>query len=345
MEDKIQKIPKNLLNKEYIKKLFNSKIKDINIDAKNISEIIVYPIKERYNKRNFHLVIMYNLILNTKNKLQKKCKVVCSAHSSKSRKKMFEAMELIYKKGFDKGQITLPKPLWYITDLKSIFYIGIEGHNILENIKKGKDVFINLKRSAEFLAKLHQIKIPKKINLEKYFFDWKFLDPANILNLPKNKKNPLVKQIYKQYKMIKEKFKEVNKIKGELSHGDFHLENILIPKGEHEKITILDFSEVCIAPFTYDIGSFLQQLHFMSFGYVSNETYQTWKGEILNDYLKIRKIKLNQNIINQINLFRAWLALRSAIYFLGFDVDNEINPDFLVKQVNYYLNLFNKNEI
>ena len=79
-----------------------------------------------------------------------------------------------------------------------------------------------------------------------------------------------------------------------------------------------------MAPIYYDIASFLQQLEFMTLSYLSPKEFDQIEYIFLSTYFN-RKT-LDKNIKSRINLYKAWTALKSAVYFMIFE--DEVNRRF-----------------
>ena len=96
-------------------------------------------------------------------------------------------------------------------------------------------------------------------------------------------------------------------------------------------MVIIDFSEACLAPIYYDLGSFLQQLSFMTLNYLTQEEQQQIEYTFLSTYFNRRQ--LDQYIYDRINLYKAWTALKSVVYFMVFeDKTNRKFAEFLLTQ-------------
>ena len=301
-----KQIPHFLTNHEYMEKFFTQHLKQIDNQAEKILRLESYQIKAHCDNTFFHYVIMHQLTVKVKLGLRKRYTILCISFSGHKRKKMYQTLELAYQHGFDKGSVIVPRPLWYTDKLMAAFYFGVPGDNLLEYIKNG---YLNLKlikKIAEGLAKFHQLVPPKTLKLKKHSFTPIYLDPTNVIGRIYNQKTTLAKDVLVQYKRLKKLHGQIIHKPYLLSHGDFHPENVIINKFNNNQVALIDFSEVCLAPVYFDIGSFLQQLEFMTLSYLSAEQHQQIEYIFLSTYFNQRKV--DKELKNKINLYKAWTA-------------------------------------
>lgn len=324
-------IPELLNSHEYMWEFFNQRVKQIDPQAKKILHLSSHPIKAHRDEKFFHYVIEHKITLGLENGLRRRCTVMCISFSQHRRRKMYQVLELAYQHGFNKNLVTVPQPLWYINKLMALFYIAVPGDNLLEHIKNGHLDLDLIKKLAQGLAKFHQLKIPKNILLEKHKFSLNYLDPTQITQRDYNQKTLLNQDVHNQFKRLKQAEKILRQDVYLLSHGDFHPENVIINRFNTQHLVIIDFSEACLAPIYYDLGSFLQQLSFMTLNYLTPEEQQQVEYTFLSTYFNRRQ--LDQYIYDRINLYKAWTALKSVVYFMVFeDKTNRKFAEFLLTQ-------------
>jgi Ser/Thr protein kinase RdoA (MazF antagonist) len=100
-----------------------------------------------------------------------------------------------------------------------------------------------------------------------------------------------------------------------LIHGDAHPENVV--KISEKKIGVIDFTDLCLADFARDVGSFLQQLDYMMRRHVPDKmAIMETKKLFLETYLAARKIPLDADLQQRIQTYYHWTALRTTIFFL-----------------------------
>jgi len=336
MTNQEKKIPNLIKDKKYLRDLFQRRIKDIDPQGEKILRIDNYFIKEHFDNNFFHYVLYNNVTLKTVTGLRKRYIVLAISFSGHKRKKMYQALELAYHHDFAKGGVVVPQPLWYVDEIMTAFYIGVPGENLLEHIKNG---YLNLKiikKIAQGLTKFHQIIPSKKLKLKKHSFAPIYLDPINVINRKYNKDTLLAKDALTQFSQLKKIQPKLIKDNYLFSHGDFHPENVIINKFNNNQVIFIDFSEICLAPVYYDIASFLQQLRFMTLNYLSLKEYQQMEYVFLSTYFNNHHI--DQEIINKINLYKSWTALKSVIYFMIFeDKTNRDFAEYLLTQSEDYL--------
>jgi len=308
-------------NQKKVKKLFDSKsvialIKKYAPDfalKNNLSNLTVTPIKKNVGIRSHHVVIRYDSD-SIKNK-----PIFCSSNSKENRENAYKALEFVNKNGFKNTDIFLPKPILFEKELNAFFYQGIDGENLLYYISKNTDLTNYIEQTANWIAVLHSTptKGAEKLNQENSRIKTVVPGPEKFLK-------KIEKNFPSHFKSVKQNFDALVKWEEQnlknlenicLIHGDFHPENVIINKTDG-KISAIDFTDICLADYTRDIGNFLQQFKFMSLGRREKEETEKYQTLFLEKYLKIRSIKKTKEIEKRINAYIAWTALRSAIYFL-----------------------------
>ncbi|MFH1890657.1 MAG: phosphotransferase [Candidatus Kuenenbacteria bacterium] len=341
MTNKEKKIPDLITSSEYIRKIFEKRIKDIDKRAVKVLDVKSYIIKRHVSEDFFHFVIQNNVTLKINKGLRRRYQIFAVSFSGHGRRKMYQILELAFRDGFNKGMVVMPRPLWYIDDLMSAFYVGIPGDNFLEHIKNGHIDLNCIKKIAKGLFQLHQIKMSGAeaqnfVPLRKHKFSWDYLDPTDILDREHNVSSKFVLEIRKQFKSLKTVFKEIMDSNISLSHGDFHPENVIVNKFNSKQVALIDFSEACLAPIYFDIASFLQQLHFMTRSYLTEKQYASMEKAFLSAYFG--EVIITPKMKAKINLYKAWTALKSTVYFMIFD--DEVNrgfAEYLLKKSKEYL--------
>jgi hypothetical protein len=328
----------NLIDdQEYLTDLFSKRITDIDPDGRKVLYLKSHFIKSHADSKFFHFVIQHDLAVETKDNVRKRYKLYCVSFSAHKRRRMFQTLELAYSNGFDKGDVIVPKPLWYVDDLMAAFYIGVPGENLLEHIKNGYSSLSVIKKIAAGLSDFHELKPASSMKLVRHAFSPKYLDPTNVINRSHNKGTNLANEVLYQYKKLKVAQKKLIK-KNEylLSHGDFHPENVIVNKFNNRQVALIDFSEVGLAPIYFDIASFLQQLQFMTLNYLTGEQYDQMEYVFCSTYFNKKKLPIE--IKNKLNLYKSWTALKSTVYFMIFE--DEINRGFaghlLTSSENFY---------
>jgi len=319
---------KKLLTKKYVLGLIQKNNPELEI--KEIKSIA--PIKRHFGEDFEHFVAYYSAY----NKEGKQIPIFASAHSDGTRKKTFKILRFVFRR-----QISAQEPLFYDKPTQAMFYIGIKGANLFSYIERQEDIEKILQDTAIKLAHFHGIEQGLQLTVKRFKISQKILDPTGVLKSD-TKMPEQVAEIKKLFKSIKQLFKDLDIGKNQkyVIQGDFHPENIIISYNTKE-VNIIDYTDVMISDFCQDLGSFLQQFRFMSKQYYPERKIAYYQDIFLKNYFSARKIRYNQNIKNRINLFKAWLALRSAIfYFLLTPQKGGGKPgvNFLIQQTKEFLN-------
>lgn len=331
---------KALLDNQYMFKLFTKRLAKIDQTATAIDRVEIYPVKKRIAGKMFHLVVIYEVYLKSIGTIKRQ-KIVCAAHSGQRRKKAYQIMEQVYKHVENKPSFKIPQPLWYSHDLQALFYKGIEGDNLLTKFKHQQNVDQSIVQLACLLAAFHQIEPPLNIGLKTLELNLKYLDPTNLL--AKSRHTGYKNQVRRVFAKIKRRARGLRHLDLKLAHGDMHLENVIF-NDAYQRTYLIDFSEVCLAPVAYDLGSFLQQLKFMARGLITPQEYQRLKKIFLDIYFGQTHYSQAeaQHILKAIILFEAWVALKSVVWYLGFKEDKTSRLKVLFPQIEHFLQEYDK---
>lgn len=326
---------KNLLSAKFVKKYISEHAPDF-AKKHDLSDLTVKPIKRKIGKNFHHIVARYDAASIENNP------VFCSTSSDHSRKSAFEVLKFINTHGFKNTGIFLPKPLFFEKEMAAFFYQGVDGKNLLHYIKQNIDLTDYIGQTAQWIAHLHNtpIKGAEKLNQINSRIETVVPGPEKFLAKIEKKFPNHFKDVSQNFKALVEwENKDLKTLKHlYLIHGDFHPENVIINKTDG-KISGIDFTDICLADWARDIGNFLQQFGFMSSGKLEKEDIQKYKNQFLEKYLSLREIKQTKEIEKRINIYMAWTALRSAIYFLVKAPAEPDNAKTVLKEVNKYINL------
>lgn len=333
-----------LLNMPYLMKLFTKKLQ-YEIQTKgSIADIKIFPYKHQINQKSYHIVTRY--VISFARKHAHPVNVFCNANSREPRKGTFKALQFISGHGFTHGKYRAPVPLFYQQKLKAMFYYEIPGSvNLYEYITQKHPSIIKIKKqvalTAQWLKKLHSIPAVSAKNFNARQSSIATVVPGKRFMMNKiQEKHPdypeFKDKIEALYKIII-RLDRVNshKIKKSIIHGDFHPENVIIKPYGKNSIGVIDYTDCCIADPMRDLGNFMQQFNTMMHNHISPENTLIINKIFLKAYFK--KINLPKNIENRLNLYTAWTALRSAMYFLtirDFDIHRAKK---LLKETKNYL--------
>jgi len=311
----------NLLDETYVAKLFKKEVLPRYPGFTTIKKIKIKPIKKYIWQTTYHVVLEFDTTFIGEDNKIKRLSLFCSAHSSEPRKQSFAALKFLWDNGFSKGNLTSPRPLFYSRNFNAFFYRGIKGNSLYHYIHERKLDKIDqiLPKAAALLVKLHKLPLKYAKNFNKKNSRIETVIPGMAVTFEKIKN--LQPQFFPIYKKI---FKHLNDKENEflsktkrrwLIHGDAHPENII--KVSKNKIAIIDFTDICLADFARDLGSFLQQLEFMGLRKISDAGYVKKMQDIfLKSYLTYAGITLDTSLNERINNYYDYTALRTANFFL-----------------------------
>lgn len=334
-----------LLNQDFLIKLFQKKLPKDLIDDNKIDYIAIKTYKRKLGVKSFyHIVSRYTLHFS--NKKAKPITIFCNANSRESRQGAFLAMEHIWASAFQKGELQAPRPIFYNKKFKAMFYVEGRGKNLYRYIIEKETSFEELQKivnlTGRWLARLHAMpsKGVKNFNSVQSKVATVLPGPKNFLENIKQKHL----EYPKYHQQTKELFDRINGLEKELTHGepksiihgDFHPENVVYEK-EKKVLTVIDYTDCCLANFTRDLGNFYQQLGYMSKNHLSQAQIETLQKIFLDSYLAARKINLSEKDQQLFEVYKAWTALRSAIYFLTISAFDRPRADLLFEEARSYL--------
>ncbi|MDD4332676.1 MAG: phosphotransferase [Patescibacteria group bacterium] len=311
----------NLFSEQFVIDLFRKNLLPHYSDFSDIKKVKVVPHKQYIWEKTYHVVLEFSTVLITKDGKEEELEIFCTAHSSEPRQNAYEALRYLWDKDFSQGDLTTPHPLFFDKKLKAFFYRGVSGRSMYYYIKEKK--FSEVERiiplSAAWFSKLHSIPVANAKNFNEENSRIMTVVPGKEKVLDNIKNN--YPDHYETYKKIYEIFikNEEDFLKSTsqrwLIHGDAHPENI-IKMGE-TKIAGIDFTDVCLADFARDLGSFLQQIEYMAGRKIGDFVFtERMKDLFLVSYLKCAKIELSDSLKSRIDNYYNWTAIRTATFFL-----------------------------
>ncbi len=316
----------NLLDTNFIKDFLSKNILPLYEQFSEIKKVKVIPHKKMiWGDDAYHIVLEFVTSFVEENedgvKKIKKLPIFCSAHSHERRANVYEALDYLWNKGFSNGYRTIPRPLYFSSEFNAIFYRGVQGNNLYHYIKNHdyKRIEEVSAKAARWFVKLHQVKT----------FDAKNFNPENsrILTVIPGKNHVLetieneqieyldfYKQAYDYFICREDEFLN-NSDNLYLVHGDAHPENII--RMGTKKVAVIDFTDLCLGDFARDVGTFLQQINYMSQRKIGDRDYGLKLQKIfLDNYLDGAKINLDDSLKQRISNYYNWTALRTATFLL-----------------------------
>ena len=312
-----------LLDEKFVLDLFKKEILPKYPEFSDIKEIKTHLIKDNIWTSTYHVVIEYQTtFVDLENHLET-LPIYCTAHSDEQRLNSFEALTFLWQNGFSQENLTISRPLFYSPDFNAFFYQGVSGENLYQYIRRKdvatvEDVVV---KAAAWFAKLHHLSAIAEAakNFNPLNSRIETIIPGMAHALTKvQAEEPRYFEICRQaYEKINQEEKDFLSSTEErwLIHGDAHPENIIII--DKDKIGVIDFTDICLADYARDLGTFLQQLEFMMLRKIDDQNeVEKIKRLFLNSYLKNAGITLDDNLQKRINNYYNWTALRTAIFFL-----------------------------
>ncbi len=338
-----------LFDNKYILNFFNKRILPLYPDFKKIEKIKIIHHKKFIWVGSYHVVSEFKVsfLLNSVacKKKVKRLSFFCTAHSSEPRKNVYDVLNHLWNNGFSKGFLTIPRPLLYSKYFNASFYRGVSGKSLLEFIREGdkKEIEKIVKKTAEWLAKLHKIPVSKEIQYDKNKSKIKTVVPGykKILKGIEEKYNgEYLKDIKKIYDYLIELEDDFFKLshKRWLIHGDAHPDNII--KISDKKIAMIDFTDISPSDFARDLGSFLQQVEYKLKRNSYPDSYIKKVHNIfIESYCRKTKVKYNIRLKERVKLYYYWTAIRTAVYWLTKHNPDPQRSEPLIREVKKKLKL------
>jgi thiamine kinase-like enzyme len=334
----------HLLDEQFVKDYLSRKMLQFYPGFSRIEKIKIIPHKKLIWETTYHVVIEYETTFINKDGGSETLPIFCSAHDHESRLDFYKALKFLWQHGFGDGDLSIPHPLFFSKGFNALFYRGVNGKNLYYYIKKNDraEIKIIIAKAAFWFAKLHKLET----------YGHLIFNEANsrIETVLPGIKHILTKvaQDYPQYTDIFSTiYGTINKQEKDflastdqrwLVHGDAHPENIICMG--RTKIGVIDFSDFCSSDFARDLGSFIQQLGYMSNRKIGDEKYAKKIQKLfLDSYLENAKIKLDKNLQARIDNYYNWTTMRTATHFLIKDGPEPDRAVPLIREVAGRLNI------
>lgn len=313
----------SLLDEKFIAALFREKVLPLYPAFTAIEKITVNPIKKNIWQKAYHIVIEYQVLFKARAGQNTLLYLYTSAHDKEPRKNVFTALSFLWDSSFSQGDLTIPRPLFFLEEFNAVFYRGVKGKNLYHYIihDKKKEVEDLVQKTALWLSKLHSLETTKAQNFNELNGRIETIIPGRSEALTMIKERypdhlNLVSQCYEV--AIKREEEHLDSAKERcLIHGDAHTENII--KVSKEKIAFIDFTDICLGDFARDLGTFLQQFEFKARRKMGDGQFvEKMKKLFLDTYLKARKIELTAELEERIKTYYYWTSIRTAIFLFLF---------------------------
>jgi hypothetical protein len=321
----------SLFDEKFALDFLSKKILPLYPTFEKILGIKIYAYKKLVWTTTYHVVISYRVNFLTKTGKEREMEIVCSAHSSENRESVFSVLSFLHKTSFFRGDLVIPRPLFFSPEFNGTFYRAVSGHNLLYFIKNKKldKVRVMVERAAHLFAGLHALQLPQDLSI--------FNDGNRLLRSVVPGRDTIVSEItdrfdgryvdevasfYQRFIAQEEEFFSKNNQRW-LIHGDAHPENII--SVGYKKIGLIDFTDFCPGDFARDLGTFMQQLEYKLIRHLGEGDFVlNMKNLFLDTYLKKAKIDLSDNLQERIDLYYNWTGLRTAAFWL---LKHDSEPD------------------
>jgi thiamine kinase-like enzyme len=338
----------DLFDTDKVKELFSREILPIYPDFVDIKKIKIIPHKKLIWTLTYHIVIEFKTTFQTREGKMQNLPIYCTAHSNEPRKNVYDGLKFLWENNFGRGYLTIPHPMFYNEYYNGAFYRGVKGKNLYQYIKNKNfsEIEIIVKKTADWFCKLHSLKTKHARNFNKENSRIATVFPGSKLIFKKiDEVCPRYSDKYKKiYGLLVEKENEFFNSTSQrwLVHGDAHPENVI--RMSKNKIALIDFADLCLGDYARDLGTFLQQLDYMSNRKIGDKDYtEKLKKLFLESYLaKNKRVKSDWNLEARIANYYNWTAMRTSTHFLLKANPEPERAEPLIKEVCDKLNIINK---
>jgi len=251
---------------------------------------------------------------------KKPLELIIAAAEDGTREEAFANTQLLYQHGFDRGNLLVTRPLVYLAGPQAMVYETAMGKPLYQFLKQQPafdDLLQPLNLAASWLKKLHQLELtPDEAKIIRGY-NW-----DRVVGLIKPYINIFAEESAKQSEKLKKILQRLiayhqdlsGPVQPRLVYGDYHPENIIISSLQAKEIIGIDFTDLTYGDPYRDLGTFIQQLDFMSQRFLPREEINKLKKHFLRSYFDRRFSELPLAYIQRINLYQALTALRTAVW-------------------------------
>lgn len=334
----------SLYDEKYVLDYLKKKVLPLYPNFKKIEKLKIVDHKKNVWEHTYHVVIEFQTTFLDQTGKKHKLPIFCSAHSDEPRKNVYTSLKYLWSKGFEKGNLSIPHPLFYSNTFRATFYRGVEGKHLYHYLKEHDKQTVEeiIPQAAKWFAKLHAIKTSDSKNFNKINSRIKTVMPGvpHILDRIKRDYPEYLSLYQKAYEMFvanEQIFFKSNEERWP-THGDAHPENII--RMSKRKTAVIDFTDLCLADFTRDLGTFVQQLEFMANRKGHDQDYiEKICNLFLDSYFASSKNVLDEDVKMRINTYYNWTAIRTATHFLLKDYREPDRAVPLIENIKKNLNI------
>ena len=333
----------NLFDTKYVTELFKKEALGYFPEFCGVKNVNIIVHKQHVWEETYHIVLEFRTEFEKNNRETETFSIFCSAHSDEPRKNVYDSLKFLWDNGFSGKYLTIPQALFYSEYFRAVFYYGVDGQNLYQYIRVGdtKEIEKIIPRAAKWFATLHNMNAKKAKNFNEQNSRIETVVPGT---------EHILESIGKWYPEYKERFRALYKIfidkeneflnstdKRWLVHGDAHPENVI--KISDKSIAVIDFTDLCLADFARDLGTFIQQAEFMIMRKMHDQKYaDKIKNMFLAHYFKSSKEKYNASVEARMKNYFAWTAIRTATFYMmkhnpeperGYPLIEKVEKEFL----------------
>ncbi|MEK7583642.1 MAG: phosphotransferase [Patescibacteria group bacterium] len=247
--------------------------------------------------------------------------LIYSAHTDGSRLTAYTNMSLLCEHGFNATPFKMITPLAYLPDIQALIYEAVDGKTLLQYMQSGipSPTLRHLTHlAALWIRKFHTFKLPKEVMERFPVFDMLEVNPR-IERVLTEVRSADASQAEKLQAFIAT-FQTVEsslapEVTPGLVYGDYHPENIITEDLRTKDLTVIDFTDVNRGDQLRDIGSFIQQLHFMGRECYPVAEVDEQRQYFVAEYFGRSLDKLTTAEFQRVNLYQAWNSLRGFTWF------------------------------
>ena len=278
--------------------------------------------KRRVGEYNSTFIYLYLITgVNRKGEPVRK-RLVYSAHSDDSRLRAYTVLQMLIRAGFNDDPIYKTiVPLEYLPEVKALLYEAVPGRTLWDFMKQcvpARDIYPVLSLVAGWIRKLHTFTLlPTELaQIQRVDVLQTYWRPDEVLAVVKEKNRYQADKLQAFYDALGKLAHHLTpSVAPGLVYGDPHPENIIVKNLRVKNLTMIDFTDVAIGDQLRDCGIFIQQLSFMGRNYYSHRELEWLRTYFIEHYFKKSMAELHPGELQRLNLYQAWNALRSFVYF------------------------------
>jgi len=345
LSDDIKNKIVKLVDLDFVKQVLLERLPHHYPNFKEISDLKFYTHKNHIGRTSVVFVVEYGLKYKNKRNEDRRLNIFASAHSDGSRWGAYQKNLALYKNGFSEGPYRVTRPLFFLEEQQAFFYQSSPGKSLRRWFVKDTQADIKkiLALSAGWIKKLHSL------DHKPGTIDWPIFKIANMVPAPSDfvadfvadnsARGQVVEQIVAQLKAYEEAF--AGQVKPSLVYGDYHPENIVIRDLSTDHIEMIDFTDVAWGDPMIDVGAFIEQFDFMMHLLLPRQKINEYETFFVESYFGKKFADIDQALINRINLYQAWTALRIAVFLF---YAKSAHIDDMLKEIKEYLEAIGNNK-